>query len=454
MIKSGTLLPATCKLDKSFIYITISLMLGFANYAGGTLVHICMLLLLIQRKDIAVAVFLVSYFIRVSQTLSGPNLLDQSNTILFTVMILLTFIRCVIAFLQRNFTFDFTCKLFNAFCAFCMLGIILNSQYSFLCFSKLLLFGVFFYALRFSFFHGTTQKLLHFLYNCGCSVSLVSLFFAFVPSIGYQLNGRSFQGFFNHPQLAAVVFSFFCIFFFSLLFYQEGKSMLYSLLFFIINLFLIYLSNSRTGMFSVIFVIPLMIAYSCLVSSNSKIKRIGKIYGSAILLIVAFIVVYYQEEVSTFIFKETRKQVLYKDMDSLTASRQNLTNVSMVNFYRHPIIGNGFRTPNESKELELQYLPGTKIVISAPTEKGNFISAILEETGIIGFLITICIILSFGIFKIKEHKLLVLPILVVLIIANFGEFFMFAVNGSGILFWTSCMIGTDRIYSNYKINSN
>jgi O-antigen ligase len=117
-------------------------------------------------------------------------------------------------------------------------------------------------------------------------------------------------------------------------------------------------------------------------------------------------------------------------------SRNKLASPSLNNFRDNPFFGIGFGVPTNATQPEfdlfnvwgLKYLPGTNVIISYPTEKGVLYTLLLEELGVIGFLLFLIIICNAFFFKLNHNFLLLTPILVL----SLSEAGLFSLNGIGI----------------------
>jgi len=67
--------------------------------------------------------------------------------------------------------------------------------------------------------------------------------------------------------------------------------------------------------------------------------------------------------------------------EEMMATRQGLIDRAMYNWRKKPLIGNGFQV---SDEMQYEHRKGFADYLSAPIEKGVWISAVLEEGGVIG----------------------------------------------------------------------
>lgn len=106
---------------------------------------------------------------------------------------------------------------------------------------------------------------------------------------------------------------------------------------------------------------------------------------------------------------------------------------SMENFRDSPWIGNGFQV---SKEMESQSLN----ILSAPVEKGFFLTMVLEEGGILGGIIFALFLATVYLKYMKLHFVCFLSTFTCMIIANCGEAIIFSSSHVGGICWILCMV--------------
>ena len=78
-------------------------------------------------------------------------------------------------------------------------------------------------------------------------------------------------------------------------------------------------------------------------------------------------------------------------MEYAMGMRQFLIDAQIYNFKKSPYIGNGVQV---SEEMAYTKTTSFKDLISAPIEKGVWVTAVLEEDGVIGFTILVLFILG------------------------------------------------------------
>ncbi|MCB6415150.1 O-antigen ligase family protein [Faecalimonas umbilicata] len=187
-------------------------------------------------------------------------------------------------------------------------------------------------------------------------------------------------------------------------------------------LIMIYLSASRTGMFTSIAVI---ISYVFL-NKKSISKKIMYIILLCLLLVLCLLFMYF---VSEDIFSTLREMIyafMFKDnSDTIWASRQIIIEEHRKNYLSHPFIGTGFMTPYIEGVVSYEF--NFDLVV----EPGNLIWTLLGNVGILGsvlFAFLFLVILTSG-------KLRNLYLLVGAFAINMGERVLFSSNNMSILLY-------------------
>lgn len=125
-------------------------------------------------------------------------------------------------------------------------------------------------------------------------------------------------------------------------------------------------------------------------------------------------------------------------MDDIVSTRQGLMDESMRNFRKKPLFGNGFQVSEGMAHVK----GGLANVLSAPIEKGVWVTAILEEGGVIGMVLFV----SFGLFAIplwiKRKAYTTAAIIFTIYVVNLGEFNFFSMSGIGGYYWAIAFMGT------------
>lgn len=146
-----------------------------------------------------------------------------------------------------------------------------------------------------------------------------------------------------------------------------------------------------------------------------------------------------REGVARFVLKYTSEDSsLDVDWETVTMTRQGLMESAMDNFRRSPVIGNGFQVSPQIAEREIV---SWKQLLSAPIEKGVWVTAVLEEGGVIG-MILFCLFLLIAFWGLLARQaFLGASALFVFVVNNFGEFTFFSMSYAGGVMWAMVFVG-------------
>lgn len=246
-----------------------------------------------------------------------------------------------------------------------------------------------------------------------------------------------FKGITAHSQcLGPLVSVLLIILIADLLFTLRKVSRLYALLI-TCSLVLLVKTSSRTALGSAIGGF-MMLAWLFISKkdyvSRWKIKASGHIIMLTILVLVSFAFVpALRERAIAFALKtnvvDSQSTLSF---DEVTSTRQGLVDISVNNFKKKPMLGNGFQV-----DQDMQGAPLNSIAeyLSAPIEKGVWIFALLEEGGVIGFfLFSVFLIISFSLL-IKRHAYITATAFFTVMLTNMGEFTLFSISYLGGILW-------------------
>lgn len=238
---------------------------------------------------------------------------------------------------------------------------------------------------------------------------LWSAFYTNQP-IGYLLNGYSFQGVLNHPNLFAVILVMGLVTLLVLMIMERRHLLIYSGLM-LIGIYELLISNSRTAVFSlfVCFVLAVIII---------KVRPLYKflLVGSTIaLVLVSMMSSSLWQKAMSFIQKgQTSNNILLSRYGQID-------NVSLA-LHKSPFFGDGFGIPFNNTSLALA---------SFTFEAGNIIFGLLIFTGVIG-LVLYLIYLGILVFSTPHVFRISVLLFVVTLLVNMGEMIMFSSINIGI----------------------
>ena len=116
-------------------------------------------------------------------------------------------------------------------------------------------------------------------------------------------------------------------------------------------------------------------------------------------------------------------------------ARGRLIEASMQNFYENPVLGIGFGVATKPEQMKVKRDPIFGFPVSAPIEKGNMYSAMLEEVGFVGALLFVGLLLTLLGSIMRSGQLEMMWIFFVGLMVNVGEAVLFSPNGIGMLVW-------------------
>ncbi|MDH5897659.1 O-antigen ligase family protein, partial [Vibrio splendidus] len=189
-----------------------------------------------------------------------------------------------------------------------------------------------------------------------------------------------------------------------------------------------YMCESRLSMLSNL---TLLFAHF-FIFGKIRFQRKIILFSSVLILII-----FMQNSVISFtsdiISKRGRSQS--QGIEALADSRLRFVEGSILNFIDKPITGIGFQVSNGKYghyPMDLTESSFFDLPVNASIEKGVFWSALLEETGVVGFLGLFIFFIGFLILKSSFFiKMAVLGI----VLLGLGEAFLFSLGGVGFFVW-------------------
>ncbi len=261
---------------------------------------------------------------------------------------------------------------------------------------------------------------------------------------GYIPEGSLFMGMTFHSQsLGPIIAMVGCFLFADLLFFVRRWEPFYILLL-LCSSILIYKTGSRTAMGT--FVVGFaFVGFSFMlargIGSSWKNRVLGALMVISVIGGLALVATpQLRSATISFIYKARGGEVAEekRGYSNFVASRQGLMDRAIENFLESPWIGNGFQVSSQMQELEIT---SYKQLLSAPVEKGVWITAILEEGGVFGFLIFVGVILYILNSLLSHHAYMGATTFFVTLVINLGEFTLFSMSGVGGVFWAFIFMG-------------
>lgn len=272
---------------------------------------------------------------------------------------------------------------------------------------------------------------------CGlCALGVISLLFL-KSSSGYSVNGTGFNGVMNHPQSFGVTLAVTSAWIVARVLTHKNFLWL-GLIIASICLFLTLKTECRTAGLA----LAIATAFSALVKlvipnihaktdGNNIIKHRIVILSVLCAILFSAVITLHPRSVNDYLIKR-RSNLSVNIVDIYLDSRGILIDTMISNVKQHPFTGVGFGVSSDQSAMNIYYDPYFNLPISAVIEKGVLPVAVLEETGMIGFIIFSILILSFIVAAIKNGfpQLLVLT---TVLLTNLGEYTFFSLGGNGML---------------------
>lgn len=219
---------------------------------------------------------------------------------------------------------------------------------------------------------------------------------------------------------------------------------------------LMYKTSSRTGMGSYLASTMLVLFY--FVRSNVVSQKWRRRVTSAVCSIVVVLIIAaaltpgFVNGLKSFIVKGDVEKVEFSTTNIL-ATREVMFNKTLENFREKPVFGNGFQVAEYMVGVKRESL---KSILTAPIEKGFWITAVLEEGGVLGLaILSLFFIITF--FTLIKHRAYIAAnCLVVVVLTNMGEFSMFSMSYTGGIVWSQVFAGLvfdiHRIRKQQRVN--
>ena len=247
-----------------------------------------------------------------------------------------------------------------------------------------------------------------------------------------------FTGMTNHSQALGPLISSIAVFLFAdLLFSIRKFDKLYGGLLLCCP-YLIYKTSSRTGMGSFLLGLGFVVwqfMNARGLSSRWKAKVMNLVSMFVLGALVAVLAVPpIQAKVAKFILKWQGDEEV--SIQNVVSARQGKFVDAIDNFKKSPLVGNGFQVTEAHKDMK-----GGLLVLSAPIEKGVWVSAVLEEGGIIGFTIFIVFLFVCIVGSMRKRAYITASCLFVATLTNLGEFTFFSMTYTGGFIWAMVFTG-------------
>ncbi len=256
--------------------------------------------------------------------------------------------------------------------------------------------------------------------------------------------GSLFMGMTLHSQALGPIVAVLSVMLLADLLFSVKKWDLLYVLFLLFSPLLIYKTGSRTAMGTYVaglFFVTLVFMHARGVGAKWKGKALSALFLIGMIGGLAFMATpSMRQSAVQFIFKTRGAEVAKESrtMENLVSSRQGKFDIAMANFHESPWIGNGFQVSVEQKDMRVS---SWKQLLSAPIEKGVWVTAVLEEGGVFGMILfCLFLLIAFGCL-LSRQAFIGAAVLFVFIVSNLGEFTIFSMSAGGGLMWAMVFLG-------------
>jgi hypothetical protein len=280
---------------------------------------------------------------------------------------------------------------------------------------------------------------LSWLFTLGVLILIASVPF-YGLGAGYARNGVSFQGILTHPQTFGPVVATITALLTGLYFFRERTSKLI-LLCVGLGWLGVYFSLSRTSLFAVVLAGVAVVVFGFFLRAESWSVDLTRalsrpVFLGGMLLILGTSAVQWravQSKLDAFVSKTGTSASL---VQALEQSRGALMSRSMENFWEKPLVGIGFGAPSNRDQFSVVVERGPYgIPLSASVEKGFMPTAVLEETGVVGALLTLFLLVVLITPVIQHPDPTLAWVMGTCLLVNLGEMVFFSVGGMGLYLW-------------------
>lgn len=243
-----------------------------------------------------------------------------------------------------------------------------------------------------------------------------------------------YKGVTNHSQTLGMVSCFWVVFLYVDLIYNVRKPDKLYIALLLCSFFLIYKSSSRTAMGTAVVCMLIATWYMMRmrgIGTRWRSKVVSGMIGFVALCGVAVLALPgLRGSIVKFALKymDDSAGALQFDAEYALSTRQHLVDVQMENFHKKPTIGWGFQVSEQVAEMAAH---ADGLILTAPVEKGVWVTAILEEGGVIGEIIYCLYAICALTLLVKRRAYFGATIFWAVHISNLGEMTMFAMSSEG-----------------------
>lgn len=276
---------------------------------------------------------------------------------------------------------------------------------------------------------------------------LINFFIYLVTDIGYEHDKRYFQGIFNHSQVLGIFMSLFLSVVFIIILNQKNFSLktIFFIAIFTSSLILIILTFSRTALFSFLFSILAFVFFSIFFRKKKFFETYNifrnKNFSTLGILLLLLLIFFYNYFYEIFIAFLKKNGSIQNFIHLYLSSRLIAIEPMIENIKTNWLTGIGFGIPSLETYSSIKQITFESLIFFT-YEKGNLYILILEELGLLGFLI-----FTFWLFLLIQRLILsgnniALIVVINILLINLGEAVLFSTGGLGLfllilLFWAA-----------------
>lgn len=353
--------------------------------------------------------------------------IQELKTLLSLLFIVNIFIHIVI--IERKIKIDLFIKVASLYLSYSIIASLISSKLPLISISKCIYFIVGLISIYLVIKEIKISEWYQWLSDFFKSILLIN-----IPFILYEVskNSSSFlkSGIYSNSNSLGVVSTISGIF---LLFYYFNYYKKNTLIYFILSVVEILLSGSRTSLFTIIIIFSIVMV----VVSFKYIKSMNKKYIFVFILtlimplLILTAVAIKGEEVNSYVVSKIEKG----QGKDILFSRKELIEKCLIDFRSNRITGVGFGVPAQENCNGKRF----EIALSKPDERGNIFIGALSETGILGTLLFIFLLITMVINSKKNNdkKLFMRKqiLIIGIILLNQGEMQLFSGASVGVIYW-------------------
>ena len=266
-----------------------------------------------------------------------------------------------------------------------------------------------------------------------------------IDAAAYGRNITSlFKGILDHSQALGPVVAVLVTLVFCDMLFTIGRWSFFHLLLVVLGFVLIFKTSSRTAMGSMLAGIG-MASWLLMQSRGIGQRWKGKVVSVMSMVVILFVCMVFcvpgiQRKAASFLLKfDEAYDFSELTMEELTTTRQGSVDIAMYNFRKKPLTGNGFQV---AEYMIYMTRNSWKDYLTAPVEKGVWVTAVLEEGGVVGFVLFAGFLLIAFFTFVHRKAYIAASILFTMAVVNMGEFTLFSMTSTGGIVWSILFFAT------------